>query len=146
MTRIVTTTYRYKRPPRKRKPVALAAVVLLMCGGQTARADRTVRCIEGPNMYHDKGTEEITVHQQEGGYEASGDEVDGRQVKSIFETKDRRQAVLYALDPSVQPLDSPVLIITVDFQTPRIVTYQVPLGGSMQLPNPYYYQGCARLD
>ena len=35
MTRIVTTTYRYKRPPRKRKAVALEAPAIV-----TAKSSR----------------------------------------------------------------------------------------------------------
>jgi hypothetical protein len=147
MTRIVTTHYRYKRPLRKRKAVALAAGVLMMCGGHTARAERTIHCEEGKNFFHLKTTDEMTIRQKEDGYE-----VNGHPVKSIFEMKDRRQAVLYIVrwddDASAQnPLaGSPVLIITVDFQTPSISTFQVPLGGDMSLPNPHDYEGCARLD
>ena len=48
MTRIVTTTYRYKRPPRKRKPVALEAPAVVTAkssrrpslGGKAAAEDR----------------------------------------------------------------------------------------------------------
>jgi hypothetical protein len=121
--------------------------ILMMCSGHTARAERLVYCKEDRNSFHPLSTDEMTIRQKDGGYE-----VYGHLVKSIFETKDRRQAVLYVVrwddDASAQDpgAGSPVLIITVDFQTPAISTFQVPLGLSMALPNPHNYTACARLD
>ena len=47
MTRIVTTTYRYKRPPRKRKAVALVVESTpMMETGGASNDDRTSR--QGP--------------------------------------------------------------------------------------------------
>ena len=62
MTRIVTTHYRYKRPPRKRKPVALEAPVIVTTKGSR----RTL--VEGTK---EAAAEVIADHPSSGGRQRS---------------------------------------------------------------------------
>jgi hypothetical protein len=117
--------------------VTALAAVLLMCSDHVARADRAVRCTEAPNSFHTK-TDEITIQQREGGYE-----INGNPAKVIFESTDRRKAVLYVLPGEWWSL---VRIVTVDFQISKVVTYEPPVGVGEPLENPRRFEGCQRLD
>ena len=124
--------------------------VLVLCGGHAARADRAVHCKEEPNIFRSNNSpDEITIQQLEGSYQLWGDPA-----KVIFESDDRRKVVLYftgRFSKEDEQLVGPrVLIVTVDFQSLKVVTYSPPLGlglyGSRGSGDIHVYQGCERLD
>ena len=83
---------------------------------------------------------------------SAGDKVDEHSSGVIFETADRRKAVLYRVllpkkgEEDMLPFGPTVLVVTVDFQSLNVVTYEPPIDLGEKVDNPHSYKGCERLD
>jgi hypothetical protein len=120
----------------------VVVAALMMCGGHAARAERVIHC-KADDPHGDQS--EITVRQQEGGYK-----IGDHPAKVIFETEDRRKAVLYLVLRFKEDAYSSglyVSVVTVDFQDVTVQDYAPPVEtGIYARRGTYSYSGCRRLD
>jgi hypothetical protein len=144
--------------PLPRCCLLVAGSVVLALSGSGAWAQRAIhcdsQCIALPDYAPQiRCSNEITIRQEPTSYQVTiGDQ--SPETSVIFETQDRRKVVLSA-SKRLSDNEAGVLIVTVDFQNPKVERYAPPLPGAgallsqqdlLWLSPILAYRGCIRLD